>query len=115
MKLQQMASSQRGIPVTGIVMMTYGLLKVSAFPFLYGASRMSLPILVKNPAFQDWLIDQAGIAPKTPEANRMKRVLNETISPLLRKYAQSGVPEAAAIKTAEQRKKDNDQPEHNPQ
>jgi len=111
LKLQQMAQANRGLPVTGVVMMVYGLIKMSAFPFLYGVTRSALPLLVKNEGFQDWLIKKAGVAPKTPEANRLRRAISE-MGPILQRIGR-GQLETTAIGTAT-RKKD-DQPDHNPQ
>jgi hypothetical protein len=112
LKMQELSNSNRGIPITASVMVLYGILHASSFPFLYGLTRGGLPEMIKNPAFQDWVIEQAGIPPKSPQANKFRQAI-AGMGPVLRNIQRSGVPQAAAIGAIP--KRDDDQPPSRPQ
>jgi hypothetical protein len=112
LKMQELANSNRGIPVTAAVMVIYGVLHASLFPLAYGVARGGLPEMIKNPAFQDWVIEQAGIPPKTQQANKFRQAI-AGMGPVLRKIQRSGVPQGAAIGAIP--KRDDDQPPSRPQ
>src|SRR5262249_37386670 len=99
-KLGELAQREngKGISVTPIVMPGYGMLHASALPFLYGMARGGIPELVKNPSFQDWLIEKSGVKPATPEANRLRRAISQ-MGPVLKRMERTGIPQSAAMST----------------
>lgn len=110
-KLREMAEREngKGIQITPIVMALYGVMHASAFPFLYGMARGGIPELVKNPSFQDWIIQRAGVSPKTPQANMLRRAI-AGMGPTLRRLEKSGVPQAAAMHSVPTRDKGDTPP-----
>ena len=78
-------------------MAMYGIASVLRGRFLagatmlgYGMGREAIPMLVKDPGFQDWIIKQSGVEPSNKLMIRKLRSGIEATYPLLREMAKSG-------------------------
>jgi hypothetical protein len=113
LKMQEVARRNGNVPVSAYVMIAYGLLHTSPFMLLYGGGRMSIPAMMKNPAFQDWAIENAGLKVGTPEANRFRSGLAK-MGPFLQAAAKrlerSGIPQGALILGERNRKPEAEPP-----